>query len=92
MRNPDGPGFDVTRRLLQAFFEPASKSGVRPMAAGVSLDLGEVVRSKKAMLQLQLPAKLLFLFRIRFGVYAVLARTGAKLDWQELEAEFSGQS
>jgi hypothetical protein len=40
------------------------------------------------MLQLQLPGKLLFLFRIRFGLYAVLARLGAKLDWQALEEEF----
>jgi len=91
VRNPNGPGFDVTRRLLQAFFEPVLKPGVRPMAAAVSLDMREVLRSKQAMLQLQLPGKLLFLFRIRFGVYAVLAQLGAQLDWQALEAEFSGQ-
>ena len=68
------------------------KSGVRPMEAAVSLDVREVTRSKKSMMQLQLPGKLLFLFRIRFGLYAVLARLGAKLDWQAMEAEFSGRS
>ena len=92
VRNPDGPGFDVTRRLLHAFFAPVLKPGVRPMEAAVSLDLREVARNKKSMLRLQLPGKLLFLFRIRFGLYAVLARLGAKLDWQALEAEFSGRS
>jgi hypothetical protein len=91
MLDHNGPGFDVTRRLLHAFFEPVLKPGVQSMAVAVSLDMREVVRSKKAMLQLQLPGKLLFLFRIRFGVYAVLARLGAKLDWQALEAEFSGR-
>ncbi|MEO8182341.1 MAG: AarF/ABC1/UbiB kinase family protein [Deltaproteobacteria bacterium] len=92
VRKPDGPGFDVTRRLLRAFFEPVLKPGVRSIEAAVSLDLRDVARSKKSMLQLQLPGKLLFLFRIRFGLYAVLARLGAKLDWQSLEAEFSGRS
>jgi len=92
VRNPDGPGFDVTRRLLHAFFAPVLKPGVRPMEAAVSLDLREVARNKKSMLRLQLPGKLLFLFRIRFGLYAVLARLGAKLDWQALEAAFSGRS
>jgi len=92
VRKPDGPGFDVTRRMLRAFFEPVLKAGVRSMEAAVSLDLREVTRNKRSMLQLQLPGKLLFLFRIRFGLYAVLARLGAKLDWQALEAEFSGRS
>jgi len=92
VRNPDGPGFDVTRRLLRAFFEPVLTPGVRPMVAPVSLNMREVARSKKSMLLLQLPGNLLFLFRIRFGLYAVLARLGAKLDWQALEAELSGRN
>jgi predicted unusual protein kinase regulating ubiquinone biosynthesis (AarF/ABC1/UbiB family) len=92
VKKPDGPGFSVTLRLLRGFFEPVLKSGVRPMEAAVSLDVREVTRSKKSMMQLQLPGKLLFLFRIRFGLYAVLARLGAKLDWQAMEAEFSGRS
>ena len=91
VKKPDGPGFAVTLRLLRGFFEPVLKSGVHPMAAAVSLDVREVTRSKKSMMQLQLPGKLLFLFRIRFGLYAVLARLGAKLDWQAMEAEFSGR-
>jgi predicted unusual protein kinase regulating ubiquinone biosynthesis (AarF/ABC1/UbiB family) len=89
---PDGPGFDVTRQLLRGFFEPVLKAGVRPMTAAVSLDMGKLVRHKRSLLQLQLPGKLLFLFRIRFGLYAVLARLGAALDWQAMEAEFSGRS
>jgi predicted unusual protein kinase regulating ubiquinone biosynthesis (AarF/ABC1/UbiB family) len=91
VKKPDGPGFEVTRRLLRGFYEPVLNPGVRPMEAAVSLDVREVTRSKKSMLQLQLPGKLLFLFRIRFGLYAVLARLGATLDWQAMEAEFSGR-
>jgi predicted unusual protein kinase regulating ubiquinone biosynthesis (AarF/ABC1/UbiB family) len=89
VRNPSGPGFDVTRRMLRSFFAPVLQAGVRPMAATVSLDAREIMRTKKAMLQLRLPGKLLFLFRIRFGLYAVLARMGAELDWQAIEAELS---
>jgi predicted unusual protein kinase regulating ubiquinone biosynthesis (AarF/ABC1/UbiB family) len=91
VERPDGPGFEVTRRLLRGFYEPVLKAGVRPMVAAVSLDMREVTRSKRSMMQLRLPGKLLFLFRIRFGLYAVLARLGANLDWQALEAEFSGR-
>jgi predicted unusual protein kinase regulating ubiquinone biosynthesis (AarF/ABC1/UbiB family) len=91
VQNPRGPGFDVTRRMLRSFFAPVLQAGVRPMAAAVSLDARDIMRTKKAMLQLRLPAKLLFLFRIRFGLYAVLARIGAELDWQAIEAEFSGR-
>lgn len=90
--NPDGPGFNITRQMLQAFFEPVLTPGIRQMQAATPLDFREVARSKRAMLQLQLPGKLLFLFRIRFGLYAVLARVGAKLDWQALEAELSGRA
>jgi hypothetical protein len=57
----------------------------------VSLDARQIMRTKKAMLPLRLPGKLLFLFRIRFGLYAVLARMGAELDWQAMEAEFSAR-
>jgi hypothetical protein len=31
----------------------------------------------------------MFLFRIRIGLYAVLARIGAKMDWIELEEELA---
>jgi predicted unusual protein kinase regulating ubiquinone biosynthesis (AarF/ABC1/UbiB family) len=91
VRNPVGPGFEVTRRMLRGFFEPVLSAGIRPMQAAVSLDVREVTRNKKSMLQMQLPGKLLFLFRIRFGLYAVLARLGAQLDWRALEEEVSGR-
>jgi len=44
---------------------------------------------KKAILHMRLPGKLMFLFRIRIGLYAVLARIGARLDWQALEDELA---
>lgn len=91
VRQPDGPGFTITRRMLQAFFEPVLNPGIRRMQSEMTLDFREVARTKRAMLQLQLPGNLLFLFRIRFGLYAVLARVGAELDWHALEAELSGR-
>jgi predicted unusual protein kinase regulating ubiquinone biosynthesis (AarF/ABC1/UbiB family) len=92
VKKPDGPGFAVTRRMLHGFFEPVLTPGVRRLQAPVDLDFRAIARNKKSMLQLQLPGKLLFLFRIRFGLYAVLARLGAELDWQALEVEFSGRA
>jgi len=36
-----------------------------------------------------LPGRLLFVFRIRFGLYSVLARIGAVRDWRALEERFT---
>ena len=46
---------------------------------------------KKSLLRLRLPGRLLFLFRIRIGLCAVLARIGARLDWQQLEEDLAEQ-
>ena len=48
-----------------------------------------MMRDKKALMELSLPGKLLFLFRIRFGLYAVLARLGAVADWAALESAWA---
>lgn len=91
-RNPDGPGFDTTRELVRAFFAPALQPGVRPVRAGVTLDLQNVVRDKRALLRLQIPGKLLFLFRIRFGLFAVLSRIRGEADWQALESGLADEA
>jgi hypothetical protein len=36
-----------------------------------------------------LPGRLLFLFRLRFGLYAVLSRIGAVVDWAALESSWA---
>jgi hypothetical protein len=48
-----------------------------------------VAKLRKSLLRMHLPGKLMFLFRIRIGLYAVLARLGAKLDWIALEEELA---
>jgi hypothetical protein len=90
VRRPEATGFEVTRRLLRAFYAPVLEPGTRPMSAEVTLDVSRMAKDKRSLLKLQLPGKLLFLFRIRFGLYAVLARVGAVLDWQALETELAG--
>jgi hypothetical protein len=52
--------------------------------------MGETVKLKRTLMRMRLPGKLMFLFRIRFGFYAVLARIGAELDWAALEDELAG--
>jgi len=51
--------------------------------------MADVVRLKKSLLRMRLPGNLMFLFRIRIGLYAVLARMRAKLDWVALEDELT---
>jgi predicted unusual protein kinase regulating ubiquinone biosynthesis (AarF/ABC1/UbiB family) len=88
MRNPS-KDFDVTREILRGFYAPLLKPGRRAVEPDPAVSLRQVAKLKKALLRMRLPGKLLFLFRIRIGLYAVLARLGAKLDWIELEEELT---
>lgn len=81
---------ETIRRLLRGFFGPVLVPGKRRVRADDSFELREVLRDKRAMLQLRIPAQLLFLFRIRFGLHSLLARLGAEADWSALEAEAAG--
>ncbi|MFO0615314.1 MAG: AarF/ABC1/UbiB kinase family protein [Polyangiaceae bacterium] len=85
----DAAGRERRRDLARGFFGPLTTPGARPMAADASLAAGTLLRDKRAMMELALPGKLLFLLRLRFGLYAVLARLGAVADWSELEASYA---
>lgn len=79
-------------RLLRAFFAPLLEHGVRPIAADEAMEAKAILASKRELLQLRLPGQLLFLLRIRFGLYAILARIGARADWGALEAGWAEAS
>lgn len=76
-------------RLLRGFFAPVLARGPRPVNPGAAMEAREVLRDKRALMKLALPGKLLFLFRLRFGLYAVLARLGAVADWATLESHWA---
>jgi len=87
----DAPARERMRELVRGFFGPL----VTPGARRIALDEGRVARDvladKKAIMRLALPGRLLFLLRLRFGLYAVLARIGAALDWSALEEAWAGE-
>jgi predicted unusual protein kinase regulating ubiquinone biosynthesis (AarF/ABC1/UbiB family) len=72
--------------LSRAFFAPLLAPGKRKIEVGFASTLKELVEHKRALLRLHLPGELLFLMRIRFGAYSVLAKMGAEADWRSLEA------
>jgi predicted unusual protein kinase regulating ubiquinone biosynthesis (AarF/ABC1/UbiB family) len=76
---------DHMRTLLRSFFAPLLVDGPHAIDAGASLGASDVLADKRALLGLALPGSLLFLLRLRFGLYAVLARLGAIADWAALE-------
>jgi predicted unusual protein kinase regulating ubiquinone biosynthesis (AarF/ABC1/UbiB family) len=77
--------FDHVRGLLESFFAPVLQPGAHRIDGRVAVDARRITRDKLAVARLRLPGKLLFLFRIRFGVYSVLARLGAVCDWGAIE-------
>jgi predicted unusual protein kinase regulating ubiquinone biosynthesis (AarF/ABC1/UbiB family) len=77
------------RQLLRAFFAPLLVSGAHRIHPGAALEAREALRDKRALMRLCLPGKLLFLFRIRFGLYAVLSRLGSVVDWSGLESAWA---
>jgi len=81
--------FDVTRALLRGLFAPLFESGQHRVEPEHAISMRQVAKLRRGLLRVRLPGRLLFLFRIRVGLYAVLARIGAKLDWMELEEELA---
>jgi len=53
--------------------------------SGMMPDACYPLKNKKMLMQLQLPGKFMFLLRIRYGLYAVLARMGCECDWYTME-------
>lgn len=51
-------------------------------------DVGEQVPTSV----FEVPGKLLFRYRIRFGLYAVLSRLGAIAEWREIESRLSDET
>jgi hypothetical protein len=76
----------MLRTLLRGFFAPLLEHGARPMHPGTGLEAQQVLRDKLFLAKLSLPGRFLFLSRLRFGLYAVLARLGAVADWGALES------
>jgi predicted unusual protein kinase regulating ubiquinone biosynthesis (AarF/ABC1/UbiB family) len=84
-----GKAYAVTRDLLRAFYAPTLEPGPHRVASSISRSMRDIAATKRRIMRLHLPGKLLFLFRIRFGLYAVLSRLGAELDLRSLEAELA---
>ena len=80
------------RKLLRGFFAPLLVPGLQRIRADDGLDALQVMQDKRAIMQLALPGKLLFLFRLRFGLYAVLSRIEAEADWASLESSWASDA
>jgi hypothetical protein len=80
------------REILRSFFGPLLVPGSRRISPDQGIEARRALQDKRAVLQLGLPGKLLFLFRLRFGLYAVLPRIGAEADWSELESKWAAQA
>jgi predicted unusual protein kinase regulating ubiquinone biosynthesis (AarF/ABC1/UbiB family) len=87
----DDAAFAHLRRLLRSFFAPMLTPGPRRIDGRIVVDMRQVTRDKLALARLRLPGRLMFLFRIRFGLYAVLSRLGAVCDWSAMEQRFAGE-
>ncbi len=86
---PGDKAYAHVHRLLRGFFMPLLTPGPHVVDGAVNMAMGEVARDKRMLMRMRMPGKLLFLFRIRFGLYAVLARLGARCDWSSLERTLS---
>lgn len=88
----DRHGRDHVRQLLRAFFAPLLAPGKRRIEPDAGLAGPGVMRDKRAIINLRLPGRMLFLFRLRFGLYAVLSRLQAEVDWATLESEWAREA
>jgi predicted unusual protein kinase regulating ubiquinone biosynthesis (AarF/ABC1/UbiB family) len=79
------------RALLRAFFGPSLDDKKTRIEVASNTTMRSIMSDKKTLLKLRLPGKLLFLFRIKFGVHAVLARMASEANWSRLEERWLEQ-
>jgi predicted unusual protein kinase regulating ubiquinone biosynthesis (AarF/ABC1/UbiB family) len=75
----------IFERFARAFFAPMLVRGTTGIAPEAAIEGAALLRDKRALAKLGLPPALLFLLRLRFGLYAVLSALGARADWGALE-------
>ncbi len=82
--------FDTARSLVRRFYGPMLEDRETSIDLGAGASMREIALRKREMLRLSLPGEFLFLFRIRLGLMAVLARMQARANWFRLERGFMG--
>jgi predicted unusual protein kinase regulating ubiquinone biosynthesis (AarF/ABC1/UbiB family) len=87
---PDDRTFPHTRTMLRGFFGPTLERGPHRVESGFNADMRTILVDKRAVLRMRLPGRLLFLFRIRFGLHSEIARLRSVADWAALETELAG--
>lgn len=75
----------VLRELLRGFFAPLLVPGRRRFDVGAFGGARDLLADKRRLMRLRLPPEMLFLFRLRFGLFSVLHQLGAEADWAALE-------
>jgi hypothetical protein len=84
--------YDHLRSLLRSFFGPMLVPGPHRIDGRIVIDTRQMMRDKLAVARLRLPGRLMFLFRIRFGLFAVLSRLGSVNDWAAMEQAFAREA
>ena len=87
-----GDDLDAFLRFARSFFAPILTPGRHAIAPDAGLEAGRLAQDKRQLARFGVPGQLLFLFRVRFGLYAVLSRIGAVVDWGGLESTFAAQT
>ena len=77
------------RELLRGFFSPLMIAGRRRFDVGAFAGSRDLFTDKRRLMKLRLPPEMLFLFRLRFGLFSVLHRLGAEADWAALEQDWA---
>jgi predicted unusual protein kinase regulating ubiquinone biosynthesis (AarF/ABC1/UbiB family) len=88
----DERAFARVRELLRSFFAPLLAPGVHSIDGRMAVDARMIAQDKLVIGRMRLPGRLLFLFRIRFGLYSVLARLESEQDWSALEQQFAAEA
>jgi predicted unusual protein kinase regulating ubiquinone biosynthesis (AarF/ABC1/UbiB family) len=81
--------WETARTLLRAFFGPTLEDRIQRIPPTATTGAAQLLSDKRAIAQLSLPGACLFLFRIKFGLHAVLSRIGAEANWSRLEDGFT---
>jgi predicted unusual protein kinase regulating ubiquinone biosynthesis (AarF/ABC1/UbiB family) len=77
------------RVLLRGFFAPLLTAGRRRFDIGAFASTRNLFEDKRRLARLRLPPEMLFLYRLRFGLFSVLHQLAAEADWAALEQSWA---
>jgi predicted unusual protein kinase regulating ubiquinone biosynthesis (AarF/ABC1/UbiB family) len=79
---------ELARDFMRSFFGQLLEDREQAITMQQNRDLRTMMKTKQQLLKLNIPKEFIFLFRIRFGLFSIIAELGSIANWHRLENSY----